>query len=514
MALATQRKKQAAYDFVVCLSLVNLSFLTVWRELIFATRGDQYWMPSYTVQSYAAVLLNLFGWTLSLWACLWLVRKLDIPWLKRLSCIVFLGVLVFPINFARMALHIDSSTIYWLQDNAWSTIPIAAVIGLGVIYLLSFRLALATKFVALALFILAPFVLITVGNAAWKMSVLSGAKAQIPDEIQREAVSDTIAPKQRVIWLIFDELDLRLAFLDRPPGIELPELQRFRNESIFATNAKSPSKSTGEAIPSYLFGQHVRENGAISASELGFHLDTDKQKVPFSWNDKSTVISKARQLGATTAIMGIYHPYCRVFYPDYSYCSWHGINTYTTQATNSVAQEMYSQLTGITPVFRRINGIRTYEHFMERAPQVVANPTYEFIYIHAPVPHGPDIYDEHTGELTLFNTSKTGYFGNLILADRLFGKLRRSLEQAGLWDSSTIFLTADHEWRFTEQYDGLRIRKLPFLIKMPNQSALFEVDTPFFPMLIAKDLSLDILSGALMSPESVITRLENGRDEE
>ena len=105
-----------------------------------------------------------------------------------------------------------------------------------------------------------------------------------------------------------------------------------------------------------------KKSGPRSKARLDFYLDTDERKNLFSWRNKPTVIGEARRLGATTAIMGMYHPYCRVFYPDYAYCSWYAINTYAIQATNSVAHEMYSQLTGITPVFRRINAVRTYKY--------------------------------------------------------------------------------------------------------------------------------------------------------
>ncbi len=507
-----QRRYQAGYDFLVCFSLVNMSFLTVWRELVFFGSRDLYWMPNYTVQSYVAALLNVVGWTLILWACLGMVRKLDVDWLNKVSRIAFLGLLVFPLSFARSALHIDSKTIYWLQDNTWVAIPIGGLVALGVPYLLFFRLPLVTKVVATTLLILAPFGLMTVGQTVWQMVALSRTENQIPDEVSLAPVSDAARPAQRVVWLIFDELDLRLAFLDRPPGTDLPELLRFRNESIFALNAESPSKDTMQAIPSFLFGQHINTSGSKSERELDFYLDSDERKTLFDWKDKPTAIGEAKRLGATTAIMGIYHPYCRIFYRDYSYCSWNSINTYAIRATNSVAREIYSQLTGITPVYRRINGVRTYEYFMEHAPQVVADRRYDFIYIHAPVPHGPDLYDERTKGLTLFNTSKLGYFGNLVLADRLFGELRRSLEQAGLWDSSAILLTADHEWRHVKLYDGKRTRKLPFLIKMPYQRSSLEVDVSFAPMLVTKDLILDILSGALTDPESVKSRLENERN--
>ena len=44
----------------------------------------------------------------------------------------------------------------------------------------------------------------------------------------------------RVVWIIFDELDERVAFRDRPKEVEMPALDRFRNESTVATNIKPP----------------------------------------------------------------------------------------------------------------------------------------------------------------------------------------------------------------------------------------------------------------------------------
>ncbi|NJM53426.1 MAG: hypothetical protein HC846_08545, partial [Blastocatellia bacterium] len=42
--------------------------------------------------------------------------------------------------------------------------------------------------------------------------------------------------KNRVVWIIFDELDYFVPFGTNPPKIELPEFNRLKNESLFATN--------------------------------------------------------------------------------------------------------------------------------------------------------------------------------------------------------------------------------------------------------------------------------------
>src|SRR2546423_46880 len=46
---------------------------------------------------------------------------------------------------------------------------------------------------------------------------------------------------RRVVWLMFDELDQRITFEARPPGLELPELDRLRRESLYADAARPPA---------------------------------------------------------------------------------------------------------------------------------------------------------------------------------------------------------------------------------------------------------------------------------
>ena len=48
----------------------------------------------------------------------------------------------------------------------------------------------------------------------------------------------------RVVWIVFDELDYRLSFPDRPSNLAMPHFDQLRAESIFAANAIPPANNT------------------------------------------------------------------------------------------------------------------------------------------------------------------------------------------------------------------------------------------------------------------------------
>src|SRR5262249_56942805 len=66
---------------------------------------------------------------------------------------------------------------------------------------------------------------------------------------------------RRVVWLVFEELDQRIAFEARPPGLGLPELDRLRRDSLYADAARPPAGTTEVAIPALLIRPPV---GAVT----------------------------------------------------------------------------------------------------------------------------------------------------------------------------------------------------------------------------------------------------------
>jgi hypothetical protein len=225
--------------------------------------------------------------------------------------------------------------------------------------------------------------------------------------------------------------------------------------------------------------------------------------------EEPNFFSAAYDVGARTAIIGFYHPYCRLFVNKVSFCSRYTLNTYTPQASSSLSTEWASQISGISPFAGRINAISTYKGMLKTVSEVAGNSHYDVLYIHASVPHGPDIYYRDSGKLTLMNISKVGYFDNLVLADQFLGKLRRSMESVNLWDTTVVMITSDHEWRHVHLYDDKRVRKVPFLIKMAHQNEGVVYEKVFSPMLVTKDLLLQILSGNLGNIESVVNWLDH-----
>ena len=66
-------------------------------------------------------------------------------------------------------------------------------------------------------------------------------------------------------------------------------------------------------------------------------------------------------------------------------------------------------------------------------------------------------------------SSVPGYLGNLKLADRTLGDLRRLMEDDGTWDRTTVLAMADHPWRESRRLDGLTDRRIPYILKLAGQ---------------------------------------------
>lgn len=79
-------------------------------------------------------------------------------------------------------------------------------------------------------------------------------------------------PEQRVVVLVFDEFDRRIAFEDRPEGFALPTIDRLTERSIVAEQAYSTAPRTLFTMPALLTGLPVVEAEPEGASELRLKL--------------------------------------------------------------------------------------------------------------------------------------------------------------------------------------------------------------------------------------------------
>ena len=99
---------------------------------------------------------------------------------------------------------------------------------------------------------------------------------------------------------------------------------------------------------------------------------------------------------------------------------------------------------------------------VRKSEAVVGNPTYDFVFVHIPLPHGPPIYNRRTTRIAL--KQKNTYVDNLVLADKVLGRLREQMERAQLWERSTVLVTSDHWWGYSTSF--AKDHRVPFILKM------------------------------------------------
>jgi hypothetical protein len=151
-----------------------------------------------------------------------------------------------------------------------------------------------------------------------------------------------------------------------------------------------------------------------------------------------------------------------------------------------------------------------YHAMVGEAERLSIDRDFGFILVHLPIPHAPHVYNRKTGTFTLGNSPIAGYIDSLALLDRTVGELRRTMEQAGVWDSTTVLLTSDHGYRDSEALDGKSDPRVPYILKLASQKDSVAYTQEFNTVLTA-DLLMDVLRGEITDPASAIAWLDRNR---
>jgi hypothetical protein len=332
----------------------------------------------------------------------------------------------------------------------------------------------------------------------------------------RDAVA-TIQP-HRIIWIVFDELSYQQTYEHRYPGLQLPAFDALAADSTVFTNATPFYIFTEVVLPGLFAGKPFDQLRTTPAREPLLHSEaTGKWQ---TLNQHDTVFQDALNAGYSTALAGWANPYCRMIpavldscYWTY-YLPWNNMLPSETVLFNTqvLAEESAPWALTILPYrvsrhFSRFmqtpmrqsrlisdqdSHIRDYLDLDARSDQLLRDRSYGFVLLHLPVPHPLGIYDRRTGKFT--TTGYSSYIDNLALTDKCLAGIRKTLEQTGQWDSSTVVIMGDHSWRTKQvwkpqhawkpedeiashggQYDPRPV----YIVKLPNQTAAARVDTPF-----------------------------------
>jgi Sulfatase len=371
----------------------------------------------------------------------------------------------------------------------------------------------------------------------------------------------------RLIWIIFDEMDYHLAFEARPSRLQMPEFDRLQETSLFADRARPPALRTILAMPSLLTGQQaIQERHWTNNIALQFQGSAE-------WRDLSSqasIFSRVRGAGLNTAVAGWHNPYCRIIGNDLSECAsapngsepvafyngiaplpfwsrslaiafWHTADlpierilfrhSRSFWAAHSSHSIPFQPRTGSEPTIGlyRIANIRNRtvreqqisaaKFITENAVRMAGDPDLNFVLVHAPAPHLPGIWNNDTKQFTA--TERSDYVDNLGFADFALGELRHALEKAGDWDRATVLVSADHPFRvnvwqqsslwsaeLARMTKGEQHNYVPFILKLPGQTKPFPYHREFNTVLTG-DLIWEILNGNIREPEQAAQWLDS-----
>lgn len=517
-------------DFAVALSLANLCFFQAWAELLPGAYGHYFLKSPPSFAMHAGVLLSVLVSAFIFWLPVLLARRFSSRVGLGIARWAFLLLLIPVLNHIRHQLRpFMPGTVAQWGTAEWGS-PESLLLKLTAVLLAFYALIVWHRRFARAasvlLLALAPFAILTFSQTAWAMVKI---KRGLPfsDFSDKPAAPAHPVPEsgRRVLWLLFDGLDQRLSFTERAPGLKLPNLDRFLQESFHGQNVATPAGTTLLSIPAMVTGRPIANARPARSDELMIQF-SDSEK-PEGWSTVPNVFSRAYEMGFNTAVVGYYHPYSRVLGNHLTACVWvtdwwtpvgmDDPNATVPEVMHHTIATMMNRMRDSLPLLWRFQPLqRTVESLGKREPaakrrkehirnflivqnaaqKAAADPSLGLVLIHWPLPHHPYIYNRFNHQFD--SEGESTYLDNLALVDRTLGELRQAMEEAGLWEKTTILLTTDH-WLKTSGHPD---RRVPFLLKLAGHREEVAYE-PAFNTLVIHDLILDVLAGKISDPQGV-----------
>lgn len=515
-------------DIAIALSLANLCFMKAWIYVYYYLSMDNQYhsqLPP-NINYYFAAVLNIFLLAAFFWISMTLARRSNKPTIVKVAKVVFVLTLIIPLN--------DIFSFSNPTDNKNLILIVLFLIALIILFIrmyVKFKKNI-TIITVKTILILFPFFLFNLFQPA--LTFLRIDQSDYADKTLAEAYAIKNQDSPRILWIIFDEMDQHLIFENRPITLELPEIDRFRSQAIYANNAYPPAGETDLSLPSLITGKIFSGFEAIRPNDLMLTLNENNQCM--SWSKTPNIFSEVYDMGINTALIGWYHPYGRVLGEGLTSCSWRPFEIYR-QASLSEAISQQIELffnsipfTGRFSCFEQIydtdelqknERIQSFKEMIVESKRAAVNPDLGLTLVHLPLPHPPGFYDSMKND---YSIKDTGYLDNLILADRSLGELRNSMEVSDTWDNTTVIITSDHWLRmdvwgdsklginennisFFEKDNEFRV---PFLIKLAGQKETLSYDQTFNTVL-THDLIIALLENELSSPGDVGKWIDSNR---
>jgi len=260
-------------------------------------------------------------------------------------------------------------------------------------------------------------------------------------------------------------------------------------------------------MPSMITGKPVRKGIQIGPDELQLLFSDASERA--SWKREQSVFGKARALGFNTALVGWYHPYCRILSSDLTRCFWREMPMIHNSMGSRISELMPNQIrslfeTSLLSPFGQslttIHAIRNHQEMVDEALSIAGDPSIGLALFHFQIPHSPHGYNRHTGRFELANSPVSGYLDSLALADRTLGSVLETVKKQGLSWKTLLLISSDHSYRSAWALGEKPDRRVPFLLSLPGQTRGLEFREPFNTIL-THDLLLALLHREVSSED-------------
>jgi hypothetical protein len=480
-------RRERPVDAIACLAVATLCFSQACRETLFRADWGFYNRVPLSAPTLVALVLNIVALAAVAFLGVRAIRRLRRPAWRRPAAAAAAATFLIAVNFTR----ITYETVGRWAD-AIGPPALLALVGLTLAASLAWPGPALRVIRGLAL-AAAPLAAATLVIALWMF--LEVAAGPVWRRVDPAPLKGTAPSLRRVVWVVLEELDQRLTFEARPAGLELPELDRLRRESLYADAARPPAGVTDVSMPALITGRPVVAVAPASPNDLELTFADGKVA---SWTAHPNVFSRARVLGYDTALIGWRLPYPRVLGGSLGLADWRPSVAAEQARGDTFAHTLENQWASLVPPAnaRRLLAQRSAE-LRDLALRTATDDRFGLVLLHLPVP-GSGVYDRATGRLTpwIFTGEGGGYLDNLVLVDRTVAELRRRLERARLGDRTWVVVSATHWWRASKQYDGQIDHRVPFLVRPPDGGRARHLEVAF-NTLSAHDLVLAILRGSI-----------------
>lgn len=526
-------------DLTVALSLSNLCFIGAWRWLLVPSSFVIYHQKTPPpLVGYISIILNLLLVAALFYGGIVLSRHFRNKASRKVVRILFVFVLGVTLHALLTQINhpsVNQRMLRLIEDKSvvekiLASVPLTLTLFVWVISL--FRIEKVIRVSVTVILIFTPFVLITFSQATLsainnRRALASGAPTPIEPKPENG--------RPRVLWMVFDELDFRLAFPERPTTVKLPELDRLVEQSLFAENSYPPAGETFLTMPALLTGRLVSEATRKGPNDLMIKFGDNTEAV--SWSSQPNVFSRAHEAGFNTALLGWYHPYCRILGNNLNRCDAES-GLLVSGGSQSLAAHMLFHFRNAivaapfaTFVFAKadhgdllrrmhVSNLNSIHH---QAIAEAVDPNIGVVMVHWPIPHHSNIYNRFEDKISV--AAGHSYLDNLELADRTLGEIRRAMESNDTWNSTAVLVTSDHWWRAHSLWKkrsalttedelasgGVEDQRIPFILKMPGAREQGLSFTKPFNTVLTQDLLLAILRGEVVGTKGAAAWLDRNR---